>query len=82
MGWRKKFGVDSPVHRRIWQEFWTSERSHELERRGEHVGGFPKLGVPFFGIPIIRTIVCRGLCWGSLILGNYHVNNQGSQGYG
>ena len=27
-------------------------------------GGFPKLGVPFLGVPIIRTIVFWGLYWG------------------
>ena len=37
-------------------------------------GGFPKLGVPFLGIPIIRTIVFWGLYWGPLILGNYHIS--------
>ena len=31
-------------------------------------GGFPKLGVPFLGVPIIRTIVF----WGLLILGSPH----------
>ena len=31
-------------------------------------GGFAKLGVPFWGSPIIKTIVL----WGS-ILGNYHI---------
>ena len=29
------------------------------------LGDFPKLGVPVFGVPIIRTIV-RGLYWGPL----------------
>ena len=33
--------------------------------------GFPKLGVPFLGVPIIRTIVFWGLYWGSPILGKY-----------
>ena len=31
------------------------------------VSGFPKIGVPFLGVPIIRTIVYWGLYWGSLI---------------
>ena len=31
--------------------------------------GVQKLGVPFWGVPIIRTIIY----WGPLILGNYHV---------
>ena len=30
-----------------------------------------KLGVPFLGVPIIRTIEFLGLHWGPLILGNY-----------
>ena len=38
------------------------------------MGGFPKLGVPFWGGgPIIRTIVYWGLDWGPLILGNYYI---------
>ena len=37
------------------------------------VKGFPKLGVPFWGVPIIRTMVCWGLYWCPLILGNYHI---------
>ena len=36
------------------------------------LGDFPKLGVPFLGVPIIRTIVFWGLHWGPPILGNYH----------
>ena len=36
-------------------------------------GGFPKLGVPFLGIHIIRTIVFWGLYWGLPILGIYHL---------
>ena len=27
-------------------------------------GGFPKLGLPFGGVPILRIIVVGGLCWG------------------
>ena len=38
-----------------------------------HVGISNKFGVPFLGVPIIRTIVYWGLYWGTLILGNYHV---------
>ena len=34
-------------------------------------GSFPKLGIPFWGVPIIRTIVFGGLYWGPLFLGNY-----------
>ena len=37
-------------------------------------GGFPKLGVPFWGVPIIRTIVFWGQYWGPLIWGNYHMD--------
>ena len=38
------------------------------------MGGFPKLGVPFLGVSIIRrVIVYLGLYWGPLILGNYHI---------
>ena len=32
--------------------------------------GFPKLGVPFLEVSIIRIIVFGGLYWGPLILGN------------
>ena len=38
-----------------------------------HIWGFPKLGVPFLGVPIIRTIVFWGLYSGPPILGNYHI---------
>ena len=38
-------------------------------------GGFPKLGVPFWGVPIVRTIVFWGLYWGPPILGNCHVHH-------
>ena len=27
-------------------------------------GGFPKLGVPFLGGSILRTIIYLGVCWG------------------
>ena len=37
-------------------------------------GGCPKIRDTILGIPIIRTIVYWGLCWGPLILGNYHVS--------
>ena len=36
-------------------------------------GGFPELGVPFLGVPIIRNIVFRGLHLGPPILGNHRV---------
>ena len=29
--------------------------------------GFLKLGVPFWGVPLVRTIVLGGLYWGPLI---------------
>ena len=35
--------------------------------------GFPKVGVPFLGVPVIRILVYWGLCWGPLMLGNYHI---------
>ena len=37
-----------------------------LEGQG-YLGVSPKLGVPFLGVPIIRTIVFGGLYWGPLI---------------
>ena len=40
----------------------------------EVCGGFPKLGVPFWGIPSIRIIVYWSLYGGPLILGNYHMS--------
>ena len=42
--------------------------------RGEDTWEFPKTRVPFWGVPIIRTILYWGLCWGTLILGNYHID--------
>ena len=36
-------------------------------------GDFPKLGVPYWGVPIIRNKIFWGLDWGPLILGNYHM---------
>ena len=38
--------------------------------------GFPKIRGTFLGVPIIRTIVCLGLYWGPVILGNYHIANK------
>ena len=32
---------------------------------------FPKLGVPFWGVPIVRTVVFWGPYWGPPILGSY-----------
>ena len=37
-------------------------------------GGFPKLGVPFWG-PYIKDNSILGSILGSLILGNYHIGN-------
>ena len=41
-------------------------------------GSFLKLGVPSWGVPIIRAIVFRGLYWDPLTLGNYHLLAVGS----
>ena len=35
--------------------------------------GSPKLGNPFWGVPIIRIIVYWGLYWGPLISASYHI---------
>ena len=35
---------------------------------------FPKIRGTLLGVPILRIIVYRGLYWGPLILGNYHLN--------
>ena len=37
---------------------------------GSPIWGFPKIRCTILGVPIIRTIVY----WGTLILGNYHIN--------
>ena len=39
-------------------------------------GGFPKLGVPYWGVLIIRTKVFWDLYQGPLILGNYHIRHR------
>ena len=36
--------------------------------------GFPKIGGTFLGVPIIRSIVFWGRYWGTLIMGNHHVD--------
>ena len=36
-------------------------------------GGFPKLGVPLWVVPIIRIVIFWDLYWGPPILGNYHI---------
>ena len=35
-----------------------------LSSKGNLTWGFPKLGVPFWGVPLIRTIVNWGQYWG------------------
>ena len=35
--------------------------------------GFPKIRGTLLGVPIIRTIIFRGLYWGPAILGNYQI---------
>ena len=47
--------------------------------RGAPCGSFPKLGVPFLAVPIIRIVVFLGLCWGPLTLGNYHAQGNKNQ---
>ena len=42
-------------------------------RRDSLNEGFPKLGLFFWGVPIIRTLVFWGLYWGPLLLGNYQI---------
>ena len=59
-----------------WPWLWPSSKLQpcfaEAPRSLPH-GGFPKLGVHFLGVPIIRIIVFGGLYWGTPILGNYHM---------
>ena len=35
--------------------------------------GFSKIRGTFLGVPIVRVIIYWCLCWGSLILANYHM---------
>ena len=49
-------------------------------RNGQQNGGFPKLGVPYYWVPIIRTIVFWGLYWGPLILGSYQMELSSCEG--
>ena len=35
---------------------------------------FPKIRGTLLQVPILRIIVYWGLCWATLILGNYHVS--------
>ena len=44
--------------------------------------GVPKIRGTLVGVPIIRTIVFWGLCWGPPILGNYHIGMQKVHGCG
>ena len=37
------------------------------------IWGFPKIRGTILGVPLIRTMVFCGLCWGPPILGNYHI---------
>ena len=46
----------------------------ESSRRETIMWGVPKIRGTFLGIPKTKTIVCWGLYWGTLILGNYHVS--------
>ena len=53
--------------------------------RGSRVSGlgFGVQGLgTFLGVPIIRTIVFGGLCWGPLILGSYHIGFRVFKGFG
>ena len=54
----------------------STQQHHRWRQRclhGMHIWGFPKIKGTILGIPIIRTIVFRGLYWGPPILGNYHI---------
>ena len=42
------------------------------DSRGTY-GWFPKIWVPFAGVPIIRIVLFGGPYWGSLLYGNYHI---------
>ena len=42
---------------------------------------FLQLGIPFWGVPIIRMIVYWGLYWGPLTLGNYHIGDAYGSSY-
>ena len=32
-------------------------------RVSEGIWGFPKIGLPFWGVPILRIILLRGISW-------------------
>ena len=38
--------------------------------------GFPESGVPFWGVPVIRTRVFWGLYWVPTIVGNYQIKTR------
>ena len=38
----------------------------------QFIWGLPKIRGTFLGVPIARIIIFWGLCWGSLVWGNYH----------
>ena len=46
-----------------------------LQMDAQYLRPITILGVLFFGVPIIRTIVFWGLYWGPLILGKYHISD-------
>ena len=52
----------------------STEWRQEQENGHYHVMWvFPKIRGTFFGVPIIRIIIYKGLYWGLFVLGNYHV---------
>ena len=57
------------------QEVQDPEVSHEshANRSSRCIWGLPKIIGTFLWVPIIMTIVCFGLCWDPLILGNHHL---------
>ena len=38
-----------------------------------HMVSFPKLGGPFLGVLVTRSMIYWGLSWGPLIFGNSHM---------
>ena len=67
----KKFSAAASVF--LFSVVLVSKTVRTWSDFGTVIWGFPKkLGGTFVGVPIIRTIVYWGLCWGPLILGNYH----------
>ena len=45
--------------------------STDFDSSNCRLGGFRKLGIPFWGVPIIRLKIFWGQYWGPVILGNY-----------